>query len=244
MAAIIAAAPIPTPNIVGQPVPVTGISLGVANALGVAEADAVEVGVADAVAVGVARVVGVGVRVGVGVATAHNVISVVQDAPRDGQQKRCVPQVAICPTFPKFEQLISCGEPSELPGLQFLSKVGCPETGHDAANGQILAAAFSEIFCCCLTKTTPATMPSIKKTTMQTAITIDFVLTFLDLLLVTISKGDVAELFSGMFIIILYQRYLVKWFIGDRKAEALYLIPHFIRFFIFAFGSKFGSLLH
>ena len=88
MAPIIAAAPIPTPNIVGQPVPVTGIARGVAEAVEVG--DAVNLGVPEAVAVGVAVPpgvpVGVAVNVGVGDGVEHNVISVVQDAPNEGQQ--------------------------------------------------------------------------------------------------------------------------------------------------------------
>lgn len=62
------------------------MSLGVAEALGVPEADAVEVGVAEADDTGVSVAKGVGEIVGVAVDTAHNVISVVQDAPSDGQQ--------------------------------------------------------------------------------------------------------------------------------------------------------------
>lgn len=80
---------------VGQSIPVTGISLGVANALGVPEADAVEVGVAEAVAVGVAVAKAVAVGVGDAVATVHKVKSVVQEAPREGQQKLKVPHAEI-----------------------------------------------------------------------------------------------------------------------------------------------------
>lgn len=146
IAPIIAAAPIPAPKMVGQSVPVTGISLGVANALGVPEADAIEVGVAEAVASGVvsvAIVTGIGVIVGVGDGVVHKVKSVVQEAPNEGQQKLDVPHGDICPTFPIFEQLTSCGVPSALAGLQFLSKSACPKTGHATAAGQRLAAAFS-----------------------------------------------------------------------------------------------------
>jgi hypothetical protein len=183
---------------VGQSVPVTGISLGVAEATGVAEAVAVDVGVAEAVDVGVAEAVavgvsvakGVGVLVGVGEAEAHKVKSVVQDAPSEEQQKFTVPHGAICRTFSVFEQLISCGEPSSFAGLQFLSKSGCPETGQASAAGQILPEAFSLIFCCCLTKSTPATTVNTKNTTMQIVITIARLLLLPDFLLVTVSKGE------------------------------------------------------
>lgn len=56
----------------------------VAVDLGVAEAVAVDLGVAEAVAVGMADKSGVAVGVGLGV--AHKLISVVQEAPNDGQQ--------------------------------------------------------------------------------------------------------------------------------------------------------------
>ena len=110
-----------------------------------AEAVSVGVGVAEAVAVGVsvARGVAVAVAVGDGEDVSHKVKSVVQEAPSEGQQKSNVPQGEICPTFPMFEQLTSWGVPSSLPGLQFLSKSGCPETGQASATGQTLPAAFS-----------------------------------------------------------------------------------------------------
>ena len=111
--------------------------------IGVPEADAVDVGVAEAVAVGVAVARGVGVIVGVGDGVAHKAKFVVQDAPSDGQQKVNAPHTDFCPTFPTFEQLISCGVPSAFGGLQFLSKSGCPETGQASAAGQVLPDAFS-----------------------------------------------------------------------------------------------------
>ena len=69
---------------VGQSVPVTGIARGVAEIFGVDEGE--DIKVAEGVAVGAAVTKGTRVGVGDGVATVHKVISVVQDAPREGQQ--------------------------------------------------------------------------------------------------------------------------------------------------------------
>ena len=55
--------------------------------MGVGEPVAIGVGVAEGVSVGV----GVGVGTGVGVGVMHNIISVVQEAPSEGQQKLNVP---------------------------------------------------------------------------------------------------------------------------------------------------------
>lgn len=151
-----------------------------------------------------------GVTVGVGDGVEHKLKSVVQDAPRDGQQKVIAPQVAFCPTFPTFEQLISWGEPSTLDALQLLSKSGCPETGHAPAAGQVLPDAFSEIFCCCRTRSTPATTPKIKNKTMPIVITIVDVPIFPDFLLVIVSKGETAGLGFGMISIILYGAFILQ----------------------------------
>ena len=170
------------------------VEYGVAADVDVAVAGAVEVGVAEAdvVGVSVARGVAVGVTVGVGVgddvgvAAAHRVRSVVQEAPSEGQQKLNVPHKDISPTLPIFEQLPSCGVSSAFGVEQSLSKSGCPRTGQASAAGQRACWAFSEIFCCCRTKRTPATTPNIKKITILIVTTIVRVLIFPDFLVVTV----------------------------------------------------------
>ena len=67
----------------------------------------VDVGVAEAVAVKVTS--GVSVGAGVGLGAAHNVKSVVQEAPREGQQYSEDPQKAVVPTLAIVEQLNSSG---------------------------------------------------------------------------------------------------------------------------------------
>lgn len=111
--------PIPAPTTVGQFVPVTGIGTDVATADSVDSESAAVVGVADVVAVAVGKAVpvpepvgvglSVGVAVAVGIGDAQRETSVVQAAPRDGQQYVFPPQRAVVFTLAIVEQLISCG---------------------------------------------------------------------------------------------------------------------------------------
>jgi len=53
-----------------------------------------------------------------------------------------------------------------------------------------VSEAFSEMFCCCLTNNTPATILKVKNMTMTTPTIIPIFPTFFDFPEVTISKGE------------------------------------------------------